>query len=102
MVLGVETESRDEADSVRLPGDVAVNNREIFEFATVTGGNHSKAEGEFDRETEERCLAEGLEGGTRQEAQDCREIPGRDQMFLGRPLNEHPSEKMFDQFAVGD
>ena len=102
LVLGEETERRDEADSMWLPADVAIGEGEGLEFTSATGGNHSKEEGEFDCEMQDRCLAEGLEGGPDRRHR----IKGRSHTgirhFSGGLLNEHPPEKMLDRFAVGD
>ena len=45
MVLREETDSRDEANSILLQMDVVVSDGEGLQFATVTGGDHSKQEG---------------------------------------------------------
>ena len=47
-VLGEETDSRDDADPVRLLADVVVGDREVFEFATATEGNQPWQDGKED------------------------------------------------------
>ena len=47
-VLGEETDSRDDADHVRLLADVVVGDGEVFEFATATEGNQPWQDGKED------------------------------------------------------